>query len=407
MISVKQQMAPAAELDEWLPGDRKRSCLAGLYLLTGQGDLARFDSGGEIIMEPELTAALSFRLQAVLSQYRSGAVENLGLGLVADTDVEQDCATGTMIFGEGALDELFGAGHGPGLSLTVRERRHKTKTVSQGMELLLNKQTHRQQTRFCPVLFVPEVDNNTLCERYGVDLVDSQGFLEVLDLSAPFASSTRYPDELLDMIRQMRRSQTEAASRSRADAREVFGADAPASPITAMHELPPPTGGTGGETCYQDGDPVTGWLLEWFSPFNELTDTQRDIIAGYETIRKVKAGTTLVERGSTDDVCIYLVEGALVLEGSDGGAMQVAGGTRRSRLPMSVLTPHIYTITASTDVSIITFSQKLIRRITDITRTYSSVERTSELEWSTTAISNGAQASYLNHTNLERLSEDD
>lgn len=150
------------------------------------------------------------------------------------------------------------------------------------------------------------------------------------------------------------------------------------------------------DSCFNDGDPVTGWLLETFSPFNELTDTQRDIIAGYEAIRKAASGTRLIEQGSRDDICIYLVEGALALTAPDGGTMVVKAGTRRSRLPISLLTPHVYGVTAMTNVSVIAFSQQLVRRVIEITTTYTSVDPAEAPEATTTAISNSVQALYLN-----------
>lgn len=157
------------------------------------------------------------------------------------------------------------------------------------------------------------------------------------------------------------------------------------------------------DSCFNDGDAVTGWLLEWFSPFNELTDTQREIIAGYETIRKAAGGTRLIEQGSRDDICIYLVEGSLALTGPDGGPMVIKAGTRRSRLPISVLTPHAYGVTAATDVSVIAFSQKLIRRVIEISTTYTSTGPGRDADLSTAAISNGAQALYLNRSYRLRL----
>lgn len=130
-------------------------------------------------------------------------------------------------------------------------------------------------------------------------------------------------------------------------------------------------------------------------PFNDLTGTQREIVAGYETVRKAKAGTCLIEQGSRDDICIYLVEGSLSLAGPDGATMVIKAGTRRSRLPISVLSPHVYDVTAMTDASFIALSQKLVRRITEITTTYTSVGPRQEPESSTAAISNETQALYL------------
>lgn len=388
MSNLTQQMAPVSRLEAW--DTSHQSGLAGLYLLTDEGVLARFESTGAVVREPDLSATLAFRLRAVLSQYRSGAIEDLTIGLITNPGLDQRWGAGSMVFGNRLLNELSDTGRVAGMPLTPYERSDKSKTVFQGMELVLNmRNLHRSSAQyFCPVLFVPEVDNMVLCERYGVDFVNDQGMYEVLDLAAPFASSKQLPDELRGMVRQMRRTQTEiAAARKRRLCQEDPMDEHGFESVSSVLSMLPGAVDPGTDTCFKEGDAVAGWLLEWFSPFNELTDAQRDIVAGYQTIRKARAGTRLVEQGSNEDACIYLVEGTLDLEGMDGGTMRITGGTRRSRVPISVLTPHAYTITTVTDVSFIVFRQKLIRMITDITRTYSTVDPVSEVESSTTAIS--------------------
>lgn len=128
-------------------------------------------------------------------------------------------------------------------------------------------------------------------------------------------------------------------------------------------------------TCFNEGDAVTAWMLEWFTPFNELTETQREVIACCEMIRKAEAGTRLIEHGTGDDACVYLVEGVLELATEEGETISVNGGTRRSHLPISVLTPHVYDVTAITDVSIIMCSQRLVHGINEIISTYTGVNR--------------------------------
>lgn len=403
-MSKLQYHIPAAPCLDGPDGSAQSSCLAGLYLLTGDATLARFDHEGSLTMEPELSAGLSFRLGAVLGQYRSGAVEKMGLALVMDTNFDRQGDTGAMILSAPLLRELSGRGPSPGNPSARQQQESRTMTIHEGMELLLNEAGDRgpRVPRFCPVLFVPEVDNASLRDRYGVELLDDVVAFEVLDLCAAFTANRHLPGELLTMVTRMRRTQAEArmASPGRWTGTEPApgGHDAPVLATRA--------GGSGctsaADTCFREGDPVTGWLLEWFSPFNELTDTQREIVAGYETLRKAAAGTRLVERGSRDDACIYLVEGVLELEAPDGTRIRVSGGSRRSRLPISVLTPHVYTVDAVTDASIIIFSQKLIRKVTEVTRTYSAVDRMPALESSTTAISNGLQALYLTTTHLRR-----
>jgi len=391
---LKQQMAPVPCIDERAGLESGRSLLAGLYLLTGQGTLGRFDAAGELAVDGQMTENLSFRLQAVLDQYRSGAVEGLTLGLVADTEPGQQGNTDTLIFSERIADGLYDAAGEAGGPASPLEGSNRSTALCQGMELLLNGHAllRGAEPVVCPVLFVPEVDGETLRERYGIEFAVNRDLYEVLDLHAPFASSRRAPDELLGMIQNMRAALRDAASPGVAEGLEGgpgVGID-PISRYCVEAALEPPH-----DSCFNNGDAVTGWLLESFSPFNELTDTQREIIAGYETIRKAGSGTRLIEQGSRDDICIYLLEGTLALRGPDGSRMVIKAGTRRARLPISVLSPHVYEVTAVTDVSIIAFGQALIRRIIEISTTYTGVDPRGKPEVSTAAISNGLQAQYL------------
>jgi len=382
MTVLKQRMAPVVSMDARVGDESRRPCLAGLYLLTTQGGLARFDDNGDLLIEWELNESLAFRLQSVLQQYRSGAAESLSLALVADSEVDPQWNTGTLMLGARARRELCGERVNDGE--TALERLDPgAMTVRQGMGLLLGGAVDPPQ--FCPVLFPAEVGSEFLHERYGIDCAVDRELFEVLDLAMPFASNGAMPEDLLAMVSSMRRN--------------VDGAATTEPAANRMESwLEPPT-----DSYFDNGDAVTGWLLESFSPFNVLTDTQREIIAGYETIHKAESGARLIERGSRDDLCIYLVEGALSLTGPDGATMLVKAGTPRARLPISVLTPHVYDVTAVSDVSIIVFSQKLVRRIIDITTTYTSVGSRQELDASTSAISNGVQGLYLSRDYPARL----
>lgn len=368
---LKQQMAPARLVEDRTGSHQGQSCLAGLYLLTERGALARIDADGEPVVDQALTRRLAFRLQAVLDQYRSGALDALSLGLIMDTELAEQRSTGAMIFSDRVLDARPG-------------EVGRMVTACQGINLLLNGSGGGGPSapEFCPVLFVPEVDDEILRERYGVDSALSLHQLEVLDLFALSANNSHKSPELLSLVETMRRGRG-AAPVSARDNTET--APDPIARYCAELMANPPH-----DSCFDEGDAVTGWLLDWFSPFNELTDTQREIIAGYETLRKARSGSRLIERRSRDDLCIYLVEGSLLLEGADGGSMTVKAGTRRSRLPISVLTPHAYEVTALTEVSYIAFSQKLVRRVIEIATTYTSVDP------GTAAISNGVQSIYLN-----------
>lgn len=402
MSRLKTTMTTAAVYDNLPDADRGPSCLAGLYLLTPQGSLGLLDGEGMPVMDPSLTAGLTSGIDSMLELYRDGAVCGLGLGLVADPGPGEE---GTIVFSDDVLNTLFDAGRREGMPLTRYEKRNKRKALSRGLELLLNKKRSGEPLLpyFCPVLIPPEVSAAALGERYGVELDGAGDLYEVLDLSAAFRFSPRPPQALFEMRTAMRRAQALGVTAPEG-AREGLSNGSLATVGDPSSDFPVASVTTG--TFFKDGDPVTGWLLAWFSPFNELTETQREIIAGYETIHRAPAGSRLIQRYSTEDLCLYLVEGTLELTTEEGENIRVSGGTRRSRLPISVLTPHVYDVTAVSEVSIVVFSQKLVRKINEITRTYTGIDRPGTPDASTAAISNGVQSVYFRNADVSRSLDD-
>jgi len=387
------------------------SVLRGLYMLTREGNLARIDAWGKQILIENLDSALRSQLPVVLEYYLSGVHEGVNLGLIADARVKSSVGGIRLIFSNWLLNELFSTGRGSGLPLTVYERRNKVKSLFQGMELLLHKQRQLDGgcPHYCPVLIESEPRIEVLRERYEFEIAVDVPLYEVLDLSASVTGSARLRRELMRMNWNMRSAQMELSARgpgphgglaspevSRHDASLPAVIHAMGPQDRRDPKLPPVS-----DTYFESGDPVSSWLLEWFTPFNELTDTQRDIIAGYETIDKAQAGSTLIERGSSDEVCIYLVEGSLELTAADGSRMRVDGGTRRSRLPISMLSPHEFDVMAITDVSVITFNKMLINKVNEITRTYTSIGTRGVRNADTGDLSNSAQAIYLHHVGMK------
>jgi hypothetical protein len=113
-----------------------------------------------------------------------------------------------------------------------------------------------------------------------------------------------------------------------------------------------------------EGDPVTGNMLSRFSPFAQLEASQRERLADGLTVSWRPPGTPLITRGSLDDTSLYLIQGVLMLEASDGKRMTIRGGTPRARLPICQLRPHLYSVTAVTDAAMIMLSQSMVRDIT-------------------------------------------
>lgn len=358
-----------------IPGPKQLPGIEGFYILTPAGELARYRSDGELALEQGLSESIADKIRLLLKQYRSGD-ESVAMALVVPRVPEQSWRSASMVFSDRGLREFYRTSTDHDAPLTTFQKRNRFKSVFQGMEVVLDAKeaTQPPYPRACPVLFVPEMDASALGQRYNLDSVEPSAALEVLDLMALLTPEDRRHSVLTKMVMEMQR--TRIAPEMRSGPELVLAATAgasgkgPAEPDPAKKESPWEDVPEKRDTCFNAGDPVTYWLLAWFAPFNELNDLQRQFIARGHTITKKPAGTLLIERGSLEDLSIYLVEGTIELEAFDGKTMDIVGGTKQAHLPISQLRPHAYTVRAATDVTVILVSQRMVREVTRITTTY-------------------------------------
>lgn len=104
--------------------------------------------------------------------------------------------------------------------------------------------------------------------------------------------------------------------------------------------------------------------------FDQLNVLLRKIILSEATVVRRPAGTKFVQCGAQDDICFYLVEGTLELEAFDGDKNYIEAGMLAAQFPISTLRPHVYTVTAATDVAVFILSQKWFRKIVQIAGLY-------------------------------------
>lgn len=368
------------------PGPALLPGIEGFYVLTAGGTLGRYEPGGRFVEEPSLTERLRREINALLHQYRDGSLGGVSLGLVTRKTPDKPWRCASLVFNDRALREIYRTSEDPGDPrgpLTAFQKRNKTKSVYRGMELILDtrKTSQPDHPRFCPVLFAPESGEDVLGRHYGVDGMDTVNALEVLDLMAPLTAEEQRHAALSRMVVEMTRAGIAPELRQ---APELTLVDAAGSGDSAAsvelrtvdedqpHSNPWEVEPEDRQASFNDGDPVPYWALAWFTPFSELNDLQRQFVARGHTVKKQPAGATLIERGATDDVTLYLIDGTLELEAFDGRKMSITGGTRRAHLPVSQLRPHAYTVTAATGVTVIYISQDMIREINRITTTYRS-----------------------------------
>ncbi|HSH44041.1 MAG TPA: cyclic nucleotide-binding domain-containing protein [Arenicellales bacterium] len=359
------------------PGPALLPGIEGFYVLTGNGRLGRYQSDGSFVDEPTLSARLATQIETLLKRYRDGDAAAVSVGLVIRHTPDRPWHCASLVFSDAALREVYHAGEDPDAPLTSFQERNRVKSVYRGMELILDtrKASRPDSPRYCPVLFAPEVEHTVLAQRFSVEDIDAVNALEVLDLMAALAPGDPPHPALTRMVVEMSQSKIAPELRSAPDLMLV---ETPGSTPETQWNEPSPFDSPWQDlpdqrlASFSDGDPVTYWLLASFSPFNELNDVQRQFVARGHRVIKKPAGTTLIERGSTEDITFYLIEGTLELEAFDGRTMQIEGGTRRAHLPVSQLRPHAYTVRTLTTATLFCVSQDMVRELNRISTTYRS-----------------------------------
>lgn len=351
----------------------------GFYVLTPDGGLGRYEAEGHFTPEPSLTSALGRTIDMLLRDYRAGRTEALALGLVTAHITERPWRCASLVFSDNALREIYRSGDDPRTPLTDFQKKNRIKSLFQGMELVLDarKASQPQHPRYCPVFFVPEADAEVLGARYGVEGARPGRAFEVLDLMAPLSPDEQQDPVYARMVMEVVRSRIAPDLRSGPSLMLATGASPEikstrpaASAGPEAEDSPWKDQPEDRHIAFQDGDHVPYWLLAGFAPFNQLNDLQREFIARTLRIKKRVAGTTLIERGSMEDVSYFLVEGTVVLESFDGRSISVSGGTKRAQLPVSQLNPHAYTVKSETAVTLVPVSLSMLRKVTRITTTY-------------------------------------
>lgn len=368
-------MAEASASNRGRPGPGNLPGTEGFYVLTPDGGLGRYDAEGRFSPEPALTGALAARNEALLRRYRAGETADIVLGLVTADIPGRAWRCASLVFSDHALREIYSTSNDESTPLTDFQKSNRIKSLFQGMELVLDarKSSQPQIPRYCPAMFAPEADGETLSARYDLDAVAADRVFEVLDLMALITPEERHDLAYSNMVMEMVRTRIAPDMRSSPELRLAAGA-APeiekARPREGSEQSPWADEPEDRQIVFQDGDPVPYWLLAWFAPFNHLNDLQREFIARTLRISKRPAGAMLIERGSREDISYYLVEGTVVLKSFDGRDILITGGTKRAQLPVSQLNPHAYTVQADTEVTLIPVSQSMLRKVTRITTTY-------------------------------------
>lgn len=250
--------------------------------------------------------------------------------------------------------------------LTEFQKRNREKSVSRGIELLLEYRSLLvpETPIFCPVLF----NRNTTLDQYPTDLevddADRQAALpvfEVLNLIGPIPMQQRRTPSICELYDALHRLAVDKPLRESSEPKfakhppgrtqeapvgdgdpyrfEAEGSGREAAPVASA----PPA-------HIVEGDAVSAHALRQFDRFQNLDHHQlARLFRG--NVRTASPGAVLIKRGSNDNVNYYLLQGTVRLKARDGARFLIKDGSPAARSPLANLRPRMYSVTAVSPVT--------------------------------------------------------
>lgn len=96
--------------------------------------------------------------------------------------------------------------------------------------------------------------------------------------------------------------------------------------------------------------PVAPDILARFVTFQQLDETSLARAARRTLVHRAPPGIRLLERGTSDDWNLYLIEGRLQLDANDGMTELTDSGSQKAKSPVAFLKPRKYRVTTLTQV---------------------------------------------------------
>ena len=103
--------------------------------------------------------------------------------------------------------------------------------------------------------------------------------------------------------------------------------------------------------------------LKTLKPLCHLTDDELSILAAQGEIQHADIGDELVGLGAYDARALYVLKGEVMLTAKDGRSFEVTGGTEKAKKSVSHLNPHVYTVTALTEVKYIWIDNQVLENV--------------------------------------------
>ena len=375
--------------------------LVGFYTLTPEGRLGFYDQDKKFVIDAKLTKNFAdYNGRYLMAYLQNPAQGNFRLAIIHRTQEKRPWGSDTLLLEKHIVRRLYPVtGMTTAKDLTAFQRKNQEKSIFRGMELFLDYKdgSNPGMPVFCPVLYDRDStldDYTSILDRPITSADRETPVVEVLNLLAAIPMGRRDAAEitiLKDKIYQgavkkgMRkpsdftliddiRGNTQTIGET-ADNDHYDGVDKRAERKVTLD-----SGGTGGQGTANSLDvnallkniatslvghpePADPAALKIFTRFRDLDHDKLEAIAAQSLVYKVPPGTPLLERGTSDSLNLYLLDGTVKLVAADGGEKFVEGGTVTASNPISCLKPRMYTVSAFTRVAFLWIDDKRVDEI--------------------------------------------
>ena len=359
--------------------------VAGLYALTAEGELGRYDAAKAFTVDRDLSQAFGPQIRQLLrSHLAAPSADTFRLGVVYHAGEERPWNSDTLLLEESVVREVYPVGGPAGQELTAFQKKNREKSIFRGMELLLDYRLDQLSDSpvYCPVLF----DRGTVLDDYAgsFGLVTETGaempVAELLNLLAVIPHGRRKTPELAELLGHMHRyierkggrldtqftirQERYVASGAGVGEAEFFDVDKRHERQQAWTEDMLQRRLSAAESARRTDQfdqveqwlerphrPVDSALLRTFVQFRGLDESRLAMLAEQALVYTAPSAAKLLNLGMKDAWNMYLLEGTVSLVAADGGSLFVTGGTATSASPISFLKPRKYAVTAVTSVS--------------------------------------------------------
>ena len=375
--------------------------LIGFYVLTPEGQLGFYDQNMKFIVDSRLMKAFTdYNMRFLMAYLQNPHQGNFRLAVIHRGQDKRPWGSETLLLEKHIVRRLYPvAGMTAEVDLTSFQKKNREKSIYRGMELFLEYKDSSSPDMpvYCPVLY----DRNKTLDDYVTSLerpvtsVDRETpVVEVINLLAGIPVNRRFAPEIGILKEKIYQVIVKKAMRKSADftlIEDVRRTTQTAKTETAGHDDPYhhvdkraerrvtlDAAGKTGASAVDDTtalnqhlssslgghpEPADPAVMKAFSKFRELEHQTLAALASRCLIYKVPPGTKLLERGTSDTMNLYLVEGTVQLEAADGVTKLIEGGTDKAASPISFLKPRMYTVTTVTRVAYLWIDDNLIEKI--------------------------------------------